>query len=188
MERSPEVERSFWNLSNKLTLFRIGAIPGIAVLLQWPGKVCSFFAALLFLLAAISDSLDGYLARKRGTVTVIGKLIDPLADKLLVLISLIFLIPLGRVAPWIVALIIAREMAVTTLRAVAASQGVIIAASPLGKAKSFLQLASTNLLILHYPYFSLNIHLIGYYLIYGALVVTLISGAHYFLRYLRRDH
>jgi CDP-diacylglycerol--glycerol-3-phosphate 3-phosphatidyltransferase len=110
----------FWTLANYLTLFRIAAIPLVAVLLLfYPGKWPSFAAALIFLLGAVSDVLDGYLARRRNTVSNMGKLLDPLADKLLVGVSLILLIPLGYVSAWIVAVILGRELAVTTLRGVA---------------------------------------------------------------------
>ena len=179
---------SFWNLSNKLTLFRIGAIPLIAILLiffpeRWP----SFAAAVIFLLAAISDALDGYWARRRNTVSNVGKLLDPLADKLLVCTALILLIPLARVEAWIVAVIIAREMAVTTLRGVAGAEGLVIAASRLGKFKNLAQLSATNILILHYDYFFLKIHLLGKILIWIALVLTIWSGVVYFVRYLTRS-
>lgn len=177
----------FWNLSNNLTLFRIGAIPVVAILLLFfPDKGASFTAAFIFLLGAISDGLDGYLARRRNTVSNAGKLLDPLADKLLICTALIMLIPLGRVDAWIVALIIGREMAVTTLRGVAGAEGVVIAASRFGKMKTFSQLCATNILILHYPYFSLDIHLIGTILIWIALALTIGSGFDYFVRYLKR--
>jgi CDP-diacylglycerol--glycerol-3-phosphate 3-phosphatidyltransferase len=179
---------SFWNLSNKLTLFRIGAIPLVALLLLFfPGRWPSFVAALIFLLAAISDALDGYWARRRNTVSNVGKLLDPLADKLLVCTALILLIPLARVEAWIVAVIIAREMAVTTLRGVAGAEGIVIAASRLGKFKNLAQLSATNILILHYDYFFLKIHLLGKILIWIALVLTVWSGIHYFVSYLRRS-
>lgn len=179
---------SFWNLSNKLTLFRIGAIPLIAILLIFfPEKWPSFAAAGIFLLAAISDALDGYWARRRNTVSNVGKLLDPLADKLLVCTALIILISLGRVDAWIVAVIIGREMAVTTLRGVAGAEGVVIAANRLGKFKNLAQLAATNILILHYDYFFLNIHLLGTILIWIALVLTIWSGVDYFVRYLTRS-
>jgi CDP-diacylglycerol--glycerol-3-phosphate 3-phosphatidyltransferase len=179
---------SFWNLSNKLTLFRIGAIPLVVFLLIiYPDRWTSFAAALIFLLAAISDALDGHLARRRNTVTNVGKLLDPLADKLLVCTALIILIPLGRVEAWIVAVIIGREMAVTTLRGVAGAEGVVIAASRLGKFKNLAQLSATNILILHYPYFFLNTHLLGTILIWIALVLTIWSGFDYFARYVKRS-
>jgi CDP-diacylglycerol--glycerol-3-phosphate 3-phosphatidyltransferase len=174
----------FWNLSNKLTLFRIGAIPLVALLLLFfPERWPSFIAAAIFMLAAISDGLDGYLARRGNMVSNTGKLLDPLADKLLVCTALIMLIPLGRVSAWIVAVIIGREMVVTTLRGVAGSEGVVIAANWTGKLKAFVQLVATNLLILHYPYFSLDIHLIGTILIWIALVLTVWSGVDHIIRY-----
>jgi CDP-diacylglycerol--glycerol-3-phosphate 3-phosphatidyltransferase len=174
----------FWNLSNKLTLFRIGAIPIVALLLLFfPERGPSFIAAFVFLLAAISDGLDGYLARRGNMVSNVGKLLDPLADKLLVCTALIMLIPLGRVSAWIVAVIIGREMVVTTLRGVSAADGVVIAANWSGKLKAFVQLTATNFLILHYPYFALDIHLIGTILIWIALVLTVWSGLDFILRY-----
>ncbi|MCJ7664219.1 MAG: CDP-diacylglycerol--glycerol-3-phosphate 3-phosphatidyltransferase [Desulfobacterales bacterium] len=177
----------FWNLSNNLTLFRIGAIPIVALLLLlFPDRWPSFVAAFIFLLGAISDGLDGYLARRRNTVSNVGKLLDPLADKLLVCTALILLIPLGRVSAWIVAVIIGREMVVTTLRGVAAAEGVVIAANWSGKLKALVQLIATNLLILHYPYFSLDIHLIGTILIWIALVLTIWSGFDFIIRYCRK--
>jgi len=180
-------EVSFWNVSNSLTLFRIGSIPLIALLLIFfPGRWTSFAAAFIFFLAALSDGFDGYLARRRNTVSNMGKLLDPLADKLLVCTALIMLIPLGRVEAWIVAVIIAREMAVTTLRGMAVTEGVVIAASWLGKKKALAQLIATNILILHYPYFFINTHLLGTILIWIALVMTIWSGVDYFVRYLRK--
>jgi len=174
----------FWNLSNKLTLFRIGAIPIVALLLLFfPEKWPSLVAAFIFLLAAISDGLDGYLARRGNMVSNVGKLLDPLADKLLVCTALIMLIPLGRVSAWIVAVIIGREMVVTTLRGVSAANGVVIAANWTGKLKTFSQLTATNLLILHYPYFALPIQLIGTIMIWIALVLTVWSGLDFILRY-----
>jgi len=178
---------SFWNVSNSLTLFRIGSIPLIVLLLHFfPGRWPSFIAAFIFFLAALSDGFDGYLARRRNTVSNVGKLLDPLADKLLVCTALIMLIPLGRVEAWIVAVIIGREMAVTTLRGVAGSTGVVIAASWLGKKKTLAQLIATNLLILHYRCFSIDTHWLGTILIWIALVMTLWSGVDYFVRYLKR--
>ena len=176
----------FWNLSNKLTLFRIGAIPLLALLLGFfPEKWPSFIAAFIFLLAAVSDGLDGYLARRGNMVSNVGKLLDPLADKLLVCIALVMLIPLGRVSAWIVAVVIGREMVVTTLRGVSAADGVIIAANWTGKLKAFTQLVATNVHILHYSYFSLDIHLIGTIMIWIALVLTVWSGLDFIFRYRR---
>jgi len=175
----------FWNLSNTLTLIRIAAIPLVVLLLLAHGRTPSFFASLVFVLAALSDLLDGYLARKRDQVTTAGKLLDPLADKLLVCAALIMLIPLNRVAAWMVVVIIARELVVTSLRGMAATQGMVISASPLGKFKSLLQVVATALLILHYPYFSINVSLLGMIVLWGALAMTVWSGVDYFVRFLK---
>ena len=171
------------NLPTKLTILRLLMIPGIAVLLCFPDRWPNFFAALLFFLAALTDLLDGILARRRDCVTPLGKLLDPMSDKLLVLTTLVFLLSLGRVSAWAVALILGREMAVTTLRAIAASDGLIIGASWMGKVKNLFQLSSTNLLILHHPYFSLDVHRIGTYLLWIAVVLTVLSGIDYFRRF-----
>jgi CDP-diacylglycerol--glycerol-3-phosphate 3-phosphatidyltransferase len=178
----------FWTLANYLTLFRIAAIPLVAILLLSypdPGRWPNFAAAFIFFLGAISDGFDGYLARRRNTVSNMGKLLDPLADKLMVGTALILLIPLGWVSAWIVAVIIGRDLAVTTLRGVAGAQGVVIAANRLGKLKTLAQLSATNLLILHHPYFSIPIHQLGTLLLWVALGLTIWSGVDYFARYIK---
>lgn len=171
------------NLPTKLTLMRLLAIPVIAVLLSTPDKWPNFAAAVLFFLAALTDLFDGIIARRRNCVTPLGKLLDPMSDKLLVLTALVFLLALHRVPAWAVAVILGREVAVTTLRAVAASEGMVIAASWPGKIKNLFQLSSTNLLILHHPYFSLDVHRIGTYLLLVAVVLTVVSGIDYFRRF-----
>jgi len=171
------------NFPTQLTLMRLLAIPVIALLLSFPDRWPNFFAALLFFLAALTDLFDGFLARRRNCVTPLGKLLDPMSDKLLVLTALIFLLSLDRVPAWAVAVILGREVAVTTLRAVAAAEGMVIAASWPGKIKNLFQLSSTNLLILHHPYFSLDVHRIGSYLLLVAVVLTVVSGVDYFRRF-----
>lgn len=180
-----EDKERFWNLSNKLTLFRMAAVPVVALLLLSPHRGPNFFAALLFLLAATTDAVDGYLARRNGIVTSVGKLLDPVADKLLVTTALIFLLPLGRVPAWAVAVIVGRELVITTLRAMAASQGVIVPASALGKLKNVFQIASTSLLILHHPYLSIDVHRLGTSLLWVAVALTVLSGLDYLRRYRR---
>ncbi len=183
----PEEQRQtvMGNVPNLLTLMRIAAIPLVVGFLFSPDPFSSFWAALLFGIASVTDLLDGYIARQNKSETAIGKLLDPLADKLLINSALIMLIPLGRVSAWIVAVIIGREMVVTTLRGVSAADGVVIAANWTGKLKALVQLTATNLLILHYPYFSLDIHLIGTILIWIALVLTVWSGLDFIFRYRR---
>lgn len=175
-----------WNLANRLTLARIAVIPIIVCLLFFPGKVPSFLAALLYLLASLTDIVDGYLARRMKIVTRLGRFLDPLADKLLLTSALIMLIGLHRAPTWIVTIIIGREIAVTGLRGIAATENIIISASRLGKYKALSQSIATNLLILHFDYLSLPIERLGMLFLWIALVMTVWSGADYFVRFFRK--
>lgn len=179
-------KRVIWNLPNALTIGRIMAIPIIVLLLFYPGKVISFIASIIFLFAAITDGLDGYIARRQNVVTTLGKFLDPLADKLLVITSLIMLIHLGRVPAWVVAIIAGREMAVTGLRAIAINEGIVISASQLGKYKTLLQVIATTTLICHYSYYSIDLHNVGMIFLWGALVLTVWSGLDYFRGFFRQ--
>jgi CDP-diacylglycerol--glycerol-3-phosphate 3-phosphatidyltransferase len=163
------------NLPNLLTVARILAVPVIVVALLDETPNGDALAAAVFALAAITDGLDGYIARSRDAVTTFGKLVDPLADKLLIVAALVSLVSLGRVAAWVAMVIIARELAVTVLRAVAAEQGVVIAASWLGKLKTMFQVAAVFALIIWEPA-PLGVDL----LVYAAVALTVISGADYF--------
>ena len=163
------------NLPNVLTVLRILAVPVIVVALLDETPNGDALAAIVFALAALTDGLDGYIARSRDAVTTFGKLMDPLADKLLIVASLVSLVSLGRLAAWVAMVIIARELAVTGLRAVAAEQGVVISASWLGKLKTILQVAAVFALILWEPA-PLGVDL----LVYAAVAMTVISGADYF--------
>ena len=171
------------NLPNTLTFARLVCIPGVLISLSFSGRWPGFLAALLFGLASITDILDGYFARRQGSVTVLGKFLDPLADKLLVSMTMIMLIPLSRIPVWVVIVIITREMAITGLRAVAVSEGIIIQASPLGKYKTILQAVAMLGLCLHYTYFRVNFHVVGMTFLWGALVLTLWSGWDYFRQF-----
>src|SRR6202050_4579522 len=111
-----------------------------------------FWSAVVFTLAAITDILDGWLARRMNVVSVLGKFLDPLADKLIVMASLVWMVPMGRISGWIVIVLLAREISVTGLRSVAASEGVVIAAGSEGKVKTALQMAGIIALLLGYPY------------------------------------
>src|SRR5204862_7663833 len=163
------------NLPNVLTLLRIIAVPVIVVALLVKTPNGDALAAGLFALAASTDGLDGYIARRRQDVTTFGKLMDPLADKLLIVAALVSLVSLGRLAAWVAMVIIARELAVTGLRTVAAEQGVVIAASWLGKVKTALQVAAIICLIAFDPAPTwVNV------LLYVAVAATVISGADYF--------
>ncbi len=163
------------NLPNVLTLLRIVAVPVIVVALLDETPNGDALAAGVFALAAATDGLDGYIARSRNSVTTFGKLMDPLADKLLVTAALVSLVSLDRLAAWVAMVIIAREFAVTGLRALAAERGIVIAASWMGKVKTVLQIAAIFALIAVDPA-PLWVDL----LVYAALAMTIISGADYF--------
>jgi len=167
---------------NFMTISRIVAIPVIVVLLMYETKITTFFSALVFSLASITDYVDGYLARTMGLVTKLGKLLDPLADKLLVSSTLVMLASLGFIQAWIACVIIGRELAVTGLRCVLIENGQDVAASWLGKYKTGFQIAATIPLILHYNYLGINFNAIGQVLLYGALIFTLWSGLDYFIK------
>jgi nicotinamide-nucleotide amidase len=140
------------NIPNGLTVSRLVAIPVLMalLLLRFPGH--DVIAAALFIVFSLTDTLDGELARRRGSVSDLGKFLDPLADKLFVLAVLIVLVQEGLVAAWVVVLIFSRELIITILRSVAASQGRVIAAAPLGKTKTVTQMSAVTLLILQRPY------------------------------------
>ncbi|HBW34593.1 CDP-diacylglycerol--glycerol-3-phosphate 3-phosphatidyltransferase [Desulfosporosinus sp. BICA1-9] len=175
------------NLANRLTLARIVLIPVfMTVLLLKVPKGYTLFphqeivAAVIFILAAATDGLDGYIARKRNQVTNLGKFMDPLADKLLVSAALISLVQLGQVNAWIAWTILAREFAVTGLRMVASVDRVVISASKLGKIKTITQVVAISALLLQdWPLSLIGIH-IGQPLLYIALFFTVISGLDYF--------
>ncbi len=174
-----------WNIPNLLSLFRLLAIPFVVFSLFFSGPLASFMAALIFSLASITDLLDGYIARQQKTETPIGKLLDPMADKLLITSAMIMLISLGRIPAWIVVLIVGREIAVTGLRGIASVQGIVIAASNWGKAKTVFQSIALIGLLLHYEYLGINFHLLGMILLGIALVITLWSGLDYFFKFYR---
>jgi CDP-diacylglycerol---glycerol-3-phosphate 3-phosphatidyltransferase len=176
------------NIPNLLTMARIAAIPFFVWLLDSPTPVRGFWACIVFTAAAITDVLDGYLARKLGVVSVLGKFLDPLADKLIVMAALVWLVPMGRIATWVVVLLLAREFIVTGLRSVAASEGVVISAGQDGKTKTALQMIGIVALLLGYPYHLsyLGIDLglvdmvhVGRVLVYLSLLFSVASAAQY---------
>ncbi|HEY2479538.1 MAG TPA: CDP-diacylglycerol--glycerol-3-phosphate 3-phosphatidyltransferase [Solirubrobacterales bacterium] len=169
------------NLPNALTMLRILAVPVVVVALLVEMPNGDVIAAAVFAAAALTDGLDGYIARSRGSITTFGKLMDPLADKLLIIGALVSLVSLGRLEAWVAMVIIAREVAVTILRTIAAERGLVIAASWLGKAKTVLQIAAVIALIAANPAPAwVDV------LVYVALAVTVLSGADYFFGLRRR--
>jgi CDP-diacylglycerol--glycerol-3-phosphate 3-phosphatidyltransferase len=146
------LKKELWSAPNIITLVRIGAIPVFLVFTYYESRLNSFIAALVYSVTAATDFLDGWVARRKNLVTVIGKFLDPLADKLIAMSALVMLVHLGRVAAWVVVLIMAREFAVTGLRSMAMSEGIVIAAGREGKYKTALQLVAIVFLLLHYTY------------------------------------
>ena len=164
------------NVPNLLTLLRILAVPVLIVALLEGSENGDLLAAIVFAVASLTDAIDGYLARSRNWVTTFGKLMDPIADKLLIIAALVALVGLDRVAPWVAMVIIAREFAVTALRMAAAQQGVVIPAGVWGKAKTIVQVAAVFALIAAGDQPPLAVDL----LVYGAVAVTVFSGVDYF--------
>ena len=173
------------NLPNLVTMARVLIVPGVLYFIDNFSPVRSFIAAVLYLIAATSDGLDGYLARSRGQVSTLGKFLDPLADKLVVTAVLIFLVALGRATAWVVVVLIARDFCITGLRSIASSEGMIISASPGGKIKTALQLVAITMLLIHFSYpvlglgFSVDYQAAGTVLLGISVAVSLASGVEY---------
>ncbi|MDD3267744.1 MAG: CDP-diacylglycerol--glycerol-3-phosphate 3-phosphatidyltransferase [Syntrophomonadaceae bacterium] len=171
------------NLPNSLTLLRIILIPVFVIILLIRIPYGDYFAATIFIVATLTDSLDGYLARKWKQVTKIGTVLDPIADKLLITAALIILVELGRIQGWIAIVILGREFAVSGLRIVKAEEGIIIPASKLGKIKTVSQIIAVLLIILEKAYQSYTTIPLGPWAMYFAVFITLLSGVEYFYRF-----
>ena len=159
------------NLPNKLTVGRMLAVPFFIVALMLGHY---YISAVIFVIAALTDMLDGYIARKYGLVTDFGKIMDPLADKLLVMSALVCLVELGDVRAWLVIVILAREFTVTGLRIAAAAEGVVVAADVTGKIKTVLQMIAITALLLHIPY--------AFIILWAAVIMTVVSGVEYIVK------
>ncbi len=177
-----EDQVNFWELPNILSVARIAAIPLVILFLLGDNRFFSFMGALVYTIASITDLLDGYMARKMQKTSKAGKLLDPLADKLLLLSALVMLIPLERIPAWMVVLIIGREIAVTGFRGIASSEGIIISASHWGKKKTAFLNVGCIFIILgpKNNIFNLNWYDIGYASLLIGLIFSLYSGWDYF--------
>lgn len=176
-------KREIFNLPNTITLARISVVPFLFFLLASPGPFWSRVLAVLFVLAAITDFLDGYFARKCNMITTMGKFLDPLADKLIVNTAMILMIPIGRIDAWIVVIIIMRDLIVDGIRSIASSEGIYIQASILGKQKTLAQIFAVTALMIHFPFFGLDAHLVGTVILYVAFLLTIYSGLDYFVKF-----
>jgi CDP-diacylglycerol---glycerol-3-phosphate 3-phosphatidyltransferase len=181
----PVATKRMESLPNILTLCRILVAPLLVVLLSFPNPLNRALAALLFVLASTTDYLDGYLARRYDVISAVGKLLDPMADKLLVMTALIMLVamPEGPVPAWMVVIILGREIMITSLRGVASTQGVVIQAEELGKYKTILQIFSITGLFLHHRYLWIDFHLGGMYFLWASLILSIWSGIAYFRKF-----
>ena len=185
----------FLNLPNYITMGRFVAVPILMLVMVFMddhrvrmlsfNKSLSYAAAVIFLLAMVSDMIDGYYARKYKIVSTFGQFFDPLADKLLFLVAMIFMVQLGRMPAWIVCIFLGREVIVTALRGVAIDEGIIIPASTWGKYKSALISTVTAGLLIHYPLFGIQWRLIAWIFIWPALGFSLASGVHYTVGFVR---
>jgi CDP-diacylglycerol---glycerol-3-phosphate 3-phosphatidyltransferase len=192
--RSPSILLTeVWNLPNMLTLGRIVIIPIFVYYMGDGDPRASLVAGSIFTLAAVTDVVDGFLARRWNMITVVGKLLDPLADKLIVAAALVMLVWLGRVSAWIVIVLLSREFIVTGLRQVAASEGLVIAAGQEGKWKTALQLVGIVALCVHYTHpvwllvswYQVNFNVVGTVLVYASTAFSVWSAANYFRAFLK---
>lgn len=182
------LKRDALNIPNLMTMARIAVIPVVLWLIDQGTPRDCVYAALVYSAAAITDLLDGVVARRLGIVSVLGKFLDPLADKLLVMATLIWMVPMGRIPEWAVILLLGREISITGLRSIASSEGVVISAGDGGKSKTALQMIGILCLLIGYPYhldywlFDLGVVdlvVVGRALIYVSLVFSLTSAVEY---------
>ena len=185
-----DLRREVTNLPNLVTMSRIVMIPFILIFIDNFNPFRSFIASMLYLVAAAGDFLDGYLARSRGQVSMLGKFLDPLADKLLVTAVLVYMVALSRVPAWIVVVLIGRDLAISGLRSIAAAQGLVIAASDGGKIKTALQLVAIMMLLVYFRYpvlgtsIMLDYYVVGNWILFISMGVSLFSGAQYLRHFL----
>jgi len=185
--RRERLREELLNAPNLMTIGRVACIPVFLALLAYENRRNSFLAAVVFAAAALSDWLDGWLARVSNKVTTLGKFLDPLADKIIVLSALVMLLRLGRVPVWVVVLILARELLISGLRTLAMSEGLVISASRGGKWKTSLQLSGIIALMVHYHFpidylfgtLMTDFHAVGLTLLYISLVPGMISAVDY---------
>ena len=189
--RLADFRASFTNLPNLLTMARVAAIPAVLYFIDNFSPVRSFIACLIYLAASLTDFLDGWLARRRKQVSLLGKFLDPLADKLLVSATLVYLAVDGRCPPWLVVSLLARDLAITGLRSLAAAEGLVISASEQGKQKTALQMTATLFLLIHFNYkivlipVIINFQIIGIYTLYLSLVMSIVSALLYLRGFVR---
>ncbi|MBZ9608265.1 CDP-diacylglycerol--glycerol-3-phosphate 3-phosphatidyltransferase [Clostridium estertheticum] len=171
------------NLANKLTMIRIFLVPIFLVFMAVKGiPYGRELATIVFIVASLTDKLDGYVARSRNQITNFGKFMDPLADKLLVTAALVSLVELQIVSSWVAMIIIAREFAVSGLRTIAASEGKVIAASKWGKLKTVIQIVAIITALINLSYANTILNALTNIFMAAAVIITIISGVDYFVK------
>jgi CDP-diacylglycerol--glycerol-3-phosphate 3-phosphatidyltransferase len=186
-QRRKSLREDALNLPNMLTMGRIAAIPLVLALMAQGTRECNFWAMMTYAVAAVTDFVDGWLARRMGLTSLLGKFLDPLADKLIVLATLVMMVEPGHVPAWAVIVIAARELSVTALRTIAMSEGVVIAASRGGKDKTAVQMVAVLALILNDTYYMdygffrglVNMNGVGLVLLYLSVFFTITSAGEY---------
>lgn len=182
------IREDVFNLPNMLTWARVFVIPVFMWLMYLGTPLCSMIAAVLFTLAAITDFVDGYLARRMGLESLTGKFLDPLADKLIVTAAMIMLVYHGDLQAWLVAIVLSREFAVTGLRAMAGAEGIVLKSRSSARLKTAFQLVGVLGMIIHYTYeidwyvvsSPVNFHVLGYWFVIVSVWLGLWSGFMYF--------
>lgn len=193
MNSSLSKRDQYLNIANYFTFARVALIPIVMLLMgfQEPHEnsnfhpVLAYFTALFFVLSGISDLIDGYFARRMKVVSTFGKLLDPLADKLMVMAVFIMLIPLKEVPAWIVVVFLFREITITALRGVAATEGIVIAADVWGKKKTALQNVTLTCFLLPPVFLTMNSRVVGWFFLILALIVSLGSGINYSVKFFK---
>jgi CDP-diacylglycerol---glycerol-3-phosphate 3-phosphatidyltransferase len=185
IDQAHDHDLQFNNVPNQLTMLRIACVPVVVGLLFIQTPLGDFFAALAFGIAAITDYFDGYIARKRKIVTVYGKLMDPLADKFLVVCSLIMLQYLGRIHPIVVMILVSRELGITGLRALASAEGVIISASGGGKWKAAIQMVAIPFLMLRQGLLGIPVFYLGMGMLYVSIAMSIWSAKDYVVDFIK---
>ena len=185
--------KGLWSIPNILSYSRIAVIPGLTVLLilldprksyEW-NRNLGYAAAFLFVLTGISDLVDGYVARKYGTMSVMGKFIDPMADKLVHMAVMVMMIPLGRLPAWFVVLLLFREIFITGLRSVAAAEGLIMGAGEWGKKKTATMHVGLSGILIYYPVLGVDLYSPALVCVAIGAILAIVSGVQYFVMFLK---
>jgi len=196
MEHHTQDNATYWqvdNLPNRLTFFRLCLVPVVVILLifsryEAPSQrhLFGLLAAALFIIASITDYFDGHIARKKKLVTIFGSFLDPIADKFLVVSSLIMLLALQRISDWAVIVLVLREMYMMSLRLFAITEGVSVPVNDLGKWKTVCQMTAMPMLMIYQKWWIFDLRLIGTLLIYLACLLSILSSLVYSLKLLKK--